>query len=102
MRIIQCAKCGKRFRVRDTDSGEATLKYKCNACYNIIVIAGTANKQGPAHLQVAEKELLSTKSVDEAILSPEHESPGKNETFNFFMHHHSDLFYIGLQVAKRC
>ena len=82
MRIIQCAKCGKRFRVRDTDSGEATLKYKCNACYNIIVIAGTANKQGPAHLQVSEKELLSTKSVDEAILSPEHESPGKNETFN--------------------
>jgi HAMP domain-containing protein len=82
MRIIQCDKCGKRYKVRDSGSGEATLKYKCNACYNIIVVAGTTNKRDPVHLQAAEKELLSTRTADEGILAPEHESPAKNGTID--------------------
>jgi HAMP domain-containing protein len=82
MRIIQCDQCGKRYKIRETDSGEATLKYKCNTCFNIIVVAGSLSPQGPDQLQAAEKELLFAKTVDEGIRPPEHESPTKNEAFN--------------------
>lgn len=82
MRIIQCDKCGKRYKVREANSGEATLKYKCKACSNIIVVAGTPHSQGADQLQAFEKELLFTKTAEEGIHPLEHGSPAENETFN--------------------
>ena len=82
MRIIQCDKCGKRYKVRESNSGEATLKYKCTTCFNIIAVAGTTNAQVPDQLQAAEKELLFAQSVEEGMRPAEHESSADNETFN--------------------
>ncbi len=82
MRIIQCDQCGKRYKVRETNSGGATLKYKCNACFNIIVVADTTHPQGLDQLQAAEKELLSTKPAYSGIRPPEHEGPAENKPFD--------------------
>jgi HAMP domain-containing protein len=82
MRIIQCDQCGKRFKIREANSAGASLRYKCNACFNIIVVADTTNLQGPDQLQNAEKELLVTKMADSDIRPPKHGNSTKNEPFN--------------------
>jgi HAMP domain-containing protein len=82
MQIIQCDKCEKRYKVRETISGAETLKYKCNACFNIIVVSGNIDAQDADQLQAAEKELLVTKTADSGFHAPEHEGPVENGTFN--------------------
>jgi len=37
MKIIQCEKCGKRYKVK-SDSGKTSAKYKCGACDHVIVV----------------------------------------------------------------
>ena len=75
MQIIQCDQCGKRYKIRESISGEATLKYKCNACFHMILVTGSPNTGSSDQLQTAEKELLAAKKADESI-----EYLAKNET----------------------
>ncbi len=37
MQIIQCEKCGKRYKVNN-DSGKTSAKYKCSACDHVIAV----------------------------------------------------------------
>lgn len=42
MRIIQCDKCGKRYKVND-DNNKSTAKYECKACGHLIVVVNHAS-----------------------------------------------------------
>lgn len=45
MRIIQCDTCGKRYKIKDSNNSGETSKYKCNACFQMIVVPNPAPVQ---------------------------------------------------------
>ena len=75
MQIIQCDSCGKRYKVKENDNGEATSKYKCNSCFHIIRVVNSNHTRDQDQLQTAEKQLLSQNPVDDSVWSQENAGP---------------------------
>jgi len=81
-RIIRCDKCGKRYIVKGTDTGQTNLKYRCKVCSHIIVAADSRNEQDAEQNQAAEKKQLQTKTIDAGNRPPETKSLTKKKTIN--------------------
>ncbi|MGD9007081.1 MAG: DUF3365 domain-containing protein [Desulfobacteraceae bacterium] len=62
MQIIQCDKCGKRYKVNGGNN-KATAKYKCKSCGDLIVVVNKASPKKAPQTRSAEKVPLSNKTL---------------------------------------
>lgn len=53
MRIIQCDKCGKRYKV-NASNNKPTVKYKCKACGDLIVVVNQSSANQSQQTRLAE------------------------------------------------
>lgn len=74
MRIIQCDKCGKRYKVREVNNSQPTLKYKCNACFQFIVVANTEYTKNPFNLETTKPRPSSKNPLEIETSHPEYDT----------------------------
>jgi HAMP domain-containing protein len=63
MQIIQCEKCGKRYKVKDNTNGHLTAKYKCRACNHVIIVDSKSASGSRLQKDAAQQSNAASKST---------------------------------------
>ncbi len=77
MQIIQCEKCGKRYKINS--SSKSSVKYKCNACGHLIIVVNPKSTKGPDQPQAAVLSQPSEKTLENNAGTPMNDQPTYDE-----------------------